>query len=120
MTSFDYETLLSLEEKVSVIWNIDGYELAYLNKKGNNIKNSLELSSDDESEKETKDIKEGTKIEVPMWLAFELAKRNFVKIEIPKHYSEKFLKKLEIGAEEANIHEHSPYFYQIGFELSDL
>jgi hypothetical protein len=69
------DDIFVLEEKVFVTWLIDGYKLGYLNKT---------LKKKKEDEQEEKDILTGTKMELPLWLALELAKRNFVEIEIPR------------------------------------
>ena len=77
----DINEILVQEEKVSVTWLIDGFELGYLNKRK---KEKRKQEDDEEEEEEEKDAIIGTKMELPLWLALELAKRNFVEIEIPK------------------------------------
>eukprot|EP01080_Neovahlkampfia_damariscottae_P005083 gene5083-8683_t len=108
------DTILTEEEKVTVIWLIDGFELSFLNKR----KKEKRKEAVDEEEEEEKDIIQGTKMELPLWLALELAKRNFVEIEIPKFYGQKFLNGLIIGATEANLRENSPNYYKVGMLLS--
>ncbi len=86
------------------IFKLDCYELDFLRKKS--------LDSDEEdSNDELKDLKEGSKIFLPFWLAKELISRNIIQAEIPKKYSTKNLKSyfffnlkvIDAGPEEVDL-----------------
>ncbi len=65
------------EEKIPSVFNTDGINLGYL-----------------DPSSQSDDLTSGTQVDLPFWLARSLAdpspQRNFVNIQIPKHYNERF------------------------------
>lgn len=125
---------------------MDAFELGYLKPTQSSLLDSSieeigESSSDEESSKDeiasedsddesldmkksksssNQDLKKDTKVLLPLWLANVLGTRNFVELELPVHYGQKFLKSLEADADHVNLAVHSPYYYEIGIQLATL
>ncbi|KAG8238747.1 hypothetical protein J437_LFUL018575 [Ladona fulva] len=77
-------------------------------------KSFLDPSSDDE------DIKTGTTLELPYWLARALCNRNrsIVSVNIPRIYKEAYREILKAEASVVDLHRLCVYFYEFGSYLS--
>ncbi|KAM3870707.1 DNA replication complex GINS protein PSF3 [Diretmus argenteus] len=73
----------------------------------------LERSSD------TRDIPEGTKMELPLWLAKGLyeRKRRVVSVELPKVYKEGWRTVFNADPTVVDLHKMGPYYYGLGSQL---
>ncbi|XP_036360071.1 DNA replication complex GINS protein PSF3-like isoform X2 [Octopus sinensis] len=73
----------------------------------------LDPSSDE------KDIKPGTKLEFPFWLAQALCsqKRHIISVELPKPYRIGYREVMMADASVVNLHKLGPYFYDLGCKL---
>lgn len=68
----------------------------------------------------TADLPERSKVELPLWLVQALKAREFVQIELPQVYKEKYREKCEAGAECLNFNRRAPFFYDVGSQHSEL
>ncbi|XP_012532485.1 DNA replication complex GINS protein PSF3 isoform X2 [Monomorium pharaonis] len=73
----------------------------------------LDLSS------ESKDLKPGTKLELPLWLAQPLnkARESYVNIDIPKTYKDGYREILLADACTVELNKWNPYYYELGMYL---
>ncbi|XP_075994888.1 DNA replication complex GINS protein PSF3 [Genypterus blacodes] len=73
----------------------------------------LEKSSD------TQDIPEGTKMELPLWLAKGLyeRKRKVLSVELPKVYREGWRTVFNADANVVDLHKMGPYYYGLGSQM---
>ncbi|MBN3298195.1 DNA replication complex GINS protein PSF3 [Amia ocellicauda] len=73
----------------------------------------LEKSSD------TRDIPEGTKMEMPLWLAKGLydRKRRVVSVDLPKVYREGWRTVFSADPNVVDLHKMGPYYYGLGSQL---
>ena len=93
---YDIDSILSEEERVPSIFNVDGVQLGF-----------LDPSSFDD------DLKKDTNIELPFWLCKTLQSKGMVNIESPKFYKHKFLEHMEADPSVVNLREKSPYYYEV-------
>ncbi|XP_039274268.1 DNA replication complex GINS protein PSF3-like [Styela clava] len=67
-----------------------------------------------------KDITEGTKMDLPLWLASSLGanpKRKLVSVEITKPYREVYREILKADASVVDLHKLGPYYYAMGQQM---
>ncbi|XP_046662610.1 DNA replication complex GINS protein PSF3 [Homalodisca vitripennis] len=69
---------------------------------------------------ETKDMEQGTVLELPYWIVKTLSNRevNVVEVEPPKVYKENYRDILKADANVVDLHKMSKFFYQFGKLLS--
>ncbi|XP_034944077.1 DNA replication complex GINS protein PSF3 [Chelonus insularis] len=68
------------------------------------------------------DLKKGTKLELPFWLAQSLhcRRRPIVSVEIPKVYKESYREILEADACAVTLSKWNPYYYELGMLVAQL
>lgn len=64
-------------------------------------------------------LPEGSRVELPMWLATELSTKGMVDVEMPKHFGPKMREELQ-SSSDINVRDFSPYFFDVGLKLSKL
>jgi GINS complex subunit 3 len=84
------------EERVPSTFTIDAVNLGH-----------LDPSSIDE------DLQQGTKVELPFWLAKALASKNMVAVELPKCYGHTFLNHMRADPSVINLRDKSPFYYEV-------
>jgi hypothetical protein len=122
MTHLSFSELLSLEEKILCRFNSDAFDLGFLRKQ-DGIKESQTLNDSQSSQQpkqEYDDIKEGTKVILPLWAAEQFIRDDVVSPEMPKHFAGTFLNGLKVGGEQINLAENSPYYYQNGMKCAEM
>ncbi|KAK3422618.1 probable DNA replication complex GINS protein PSF3 [Eucalyptus grandis] len=99
---YDVDDIIAEEEPVSVVFQ----------KPANGV------GIDPSAEKNCVD--QGSKVELPFWLANELCQRNAVSVLVPPCFDEKT--RLEIQADPAcvDLRSRSPYFYEFGCKLAPI
>lgn len=99
---YDMDDIISMQEKVPVQFERPCYRLGF-----------LDVSSADQH------IKQGTKMEVPCWLAFGLCtqKHKITSVELPKTYNESHREIYKADALVLDLHKFGPYFYKFGMKL---
>jgi len=75
---------------------------------------AFDPSCDDE------DLKEGAKLEIPLWLTKDLAARGMIKVERPSYYGPRVKNDLQADPRCVNLGEKSPYFYDVGLRLLEV
>ncbi|XP_015918450.2 DNA replication complex GINS protein PSF3 [Parasteatoda tepidariorum] len=65
----------------------------------------------------TADLAQGTKLEIPLWMAQALQSRRIISIDLPKVYKEGYRKILNADATIVDLHKMGPYFYHFGLYL---
>ncbi|KAK9820298.1 hypothetical protein WJX72_008713 [[Myrmecia] bisecta] len=73
---------------------------------------ALDPSSDD------KNLKQGSKVDIPLWMVPVLAQRNMLRVRVPRFYGEKMRVKMQLGAGCEDLRIRCPYFYDVGCTLS--
>jgi len=101
---WDMDDVLAEEEKINVKFTHGSYQNSSLDP---NLPNNI-------------DIEEGQTMEIPIWLAFALARTEIVEIEIPRFYKEQFKKTLEADPNVINLRDKSSYYYEIGLKLIEF
>ncbi|KAK0180941.1 hypothetical protein PV327_003270 [Microctonus hyperodae] len=71
---------------------------------------------------ESEDLKAGTKLECPFWLAQSLScrRRPIVSIEIPKYYKEGYREILQADGCVVMLSKWNPFYYELGMLLTQL
>ncbi len=64
-------------------------------------------------------LKEGSRIDLPLWLADALSKKGIVEIEIPKHFGPKVRDELS-SSSTLNLRDFSHYFFEIGLNFGRI
>jgi len=64
------------------------------------------------------DIQEGTKLELPFWLAKDFYSQGLVTIETPKGYNQVYREILEADSNIVNLHKLCPNYYKFGTHLA--
>ena len=103
MSYLDIHTLLCDEERIPCTFIHDSVKLGHLDPSA-----------------EEKDIAADTRVDMPIWLGEELAKRNIVRINAPKHFGTKMRDEMRAGATSINLRDFSFYFFDVGLTLSRL
>eukprot|EP00891_Asterochloris_glomerata_P004344 jgi/Astpho2/4344/e_gw1.00065.44.1_t len=75
---------------------------------------ALDPSSDHE------DLREGTAVELPLWLLPRFTCENWVHVKLPRWFGRKMQRKLEAGAGCEDLRTRCPYFYTVAEQLSAL
>ncbi|KAI8871635.1 GINS complex subunit Psf3, partial [Ramicandelaber brevisporus] len=65
-------------------------------------------------------LPKGTKVELPFWLASNLAFPEYVSVDLPSTYSKKTRNKLNASFISVNFHSLCPYYYRLGVKLADM
>merc|ERR1712193_42287 len=99
---YDLDDIISMQEKVPVEFELPCYRLGF-----------LDISSTEEH------IKQGTKMEIPCWLAYGLLsrRRHIASVELPKTYNESYRDIYKADALVLDLHKLGPYFYRFGMKL---
>ena len=106
---YDIEQILATEERVPVTFNCDAQGLGYL-------VHGVE-----------EDLTEGTRLELPFWLADALVKQNngiqqnkggVVSINMPRYYSQKYRNHLKSNPTSVDLRSVCQVYYQLGMRLS--
>lgn len=101
MSYLDIDLILSEEERIPCVFNLDAEGLG-----------SLDASV------ESEDLPSGSRVELPLWLAESLFKKSMVKTELPKHYGQKMRDEILAGALNIDLKSFSYYFFEVGIKLS--
>ena len=99
---YDLDDIITMQEKVPVQFELPCYRLGF-----------LDPSTSEEH------LQQGTKIEVPCWLAFELCTRRrlIASVELPQIYNESFRQIFKADPNVLDLHRLGPYFYNFGFKM---
>lgn len=121
MTSETYSQLLAMNEIVQCRVTRDIHGLGYMRKQ-ESVKGKMDAINplSQESGPQSKDLEEDSKVEIPLWLAKAWNERQIVEIDLPRHYTGKFLTGLKVGGDHVNLSEQSPYYYSNGVECAKL
>jgi GINS complex subunit 3 len=99
---YDVDSILASEERVPVTFNCDAVGLGYLG-----------AGSGKEE-----DIAEGTRMELPFWLADRLIRKKIVSINLPKYYSQKYRNYLKADPQSIDVRSACPVYYTLGMRLA--
>ncbi|KAM9956868.1 hypothetical protein ACTFIR_003603 [Dictyostelium discoideum] len=102
MSYFDINDILAEEQKITCNFFYDAYNLG-----------QLEEGSRDP------DMKKGSKVDLPYWMALALAKSNFVSVIMPPEYQDEYKNKLIADPNVISMRLF-PYYDKIGVQLSDF
>ena len=99
---YDIDAILAEEERTPVVFNVDGLNLGYL-----------------DHETTDEDITEGTKLELPFWMAESLSARKYTSVDTPKCYGHGFRSALRADPSPSvvDLRQRSPYYFQLGVKL---
>jgi len=100
---YDVDDILAEAEAVPVTWRHNAYGLGY-----------LDVRSDEE------DLKTGSLVELPYWLACVMHRRQHVQIEQPSCFGNKFRTGLLADPTVVNLQDKCPYWYELGLKLALL
>lgn len=103
MNYYDLDEILSEEIKIPITFIEDAINLGYLNTTGI-----------------SEDIKAGTQLELPYWLAIELYDKNLIEINYPNYYGDKYRQALRSDTVKINLRELCPYYFNIGKNIGLL
>ncbi|KAL0107810.1 hypothetical protein PUN28_014826 [Cardiocondyla obscurior] len=67
---------------------------------------------------ESEDLKQGTKLEFPLWSAQQLNEKSVVTVDIPKTYKKGYREILLADACTVVLNKWNPYYYELGMYLS--
>lgn len=95
--------IMALGQKVTCKFVVNCYGLGFIDPSGDST-----------------DVAEGTKLELPLWMAKVLQGRHIIEIEVPKSYSETFKEQVEADAMTLDFHRHGPNYYTFGKHLVSM
>jgi len=98
---YDVHSVLAEDEKAQVHFNTDVYQLGFLDNGAGR-----------------RDIAQGSKVELPIWLGLALGAGNFVDLQLPMMFQGRFLLSLLADPPVMNLRDKSPYYYEVGAQLS--
>ncbi|KAI9176174.1 DNA replication protein [Blastocladiella emersonii ATCC 22665] len=91
---YDLDSILAEQQAIPATFRIQVPGMGYL-----------------EGSEESEDILQGTKINVPLWLAELLSVENYIETDLPKAFSEPVLRALRASASKVDVHALSPYYF---------
>ena len=100
MSYLDIDEILCEEERVPCTFMLTAVGLGHL-----------------DTSVEGNDLPEQTRIELPLWLATQLHRKDMALMELPRHFERKMRDEILAGAENINLKEFSYYFYEVGSRL---
>jgi GINS complex subunit 3 len=100
---YDIEDILAGEERIKCTFLTDAADCAFLDP------SCLQ-----------DDLKSGTKVELPLWLAETLVNRGDVNMEIPVYLSTRFRRMIQAGPASVNLREFSVYFFEVAKHILPL
>nr|CCA25778.1 conserved hypothetical protein [Albugo laibachii Nc14] len=100
---YSIHEILAGEERVNCTFQTDAQECAYLDP------SSL-----------GDDIKAGSEVDLPLWLATTLIRRDDVNVQVPQYFTRRFSRMLKAGPSAVNLSNQCFYLYQVGKELLPL
>lgn len=103
MRFLDIDLILSEDERIPCKFTVDVSDLGHL-----------------DSANEDDDLPEGSRVELPLWLAKFFAATNVVELELPKHYGSKMRDAIMAGAAPINLKDFSHYYFDVGLQLSTI
>lgn len=65
-------------------------------------------------------LKEGTKLDLPLYLVEFLAPQEYIDFDFPKYFDRRVQNSLKAGSESINLRQLNPYFYAVAERLVDL
>jgi GINS complex subunit 3 len=98
----DLDAVLSQEERIPCIFQYDAQGLGFLDPMN-----------------ERTNLSQGAKVELPLYMAKELAKRSIVEMELPKHFDRRMRDNIAASALNINLKEFSPYFFEVGMDIAE-
>ncbi len=99
----DLDRILSEEERIPCVFEESGAQgLGFLDNTG-----------------EHESLQQGARVELPLWMALKLHDKNYVEMELPKHYQKKMRDSINAGAESINLKEYSPYYFEVGMKIAE-
>ena len=96
----DIDDILAESERISCEFTTDLFGLGI-----------LDPSTD------SKSISEGTKLELPLWLAKDLYQKGWINVDTPKGYNEAYRELLNADPTVVDLHKLGPNFYKFGEKL---
>lgn len=69
---------------------------------------------------ETNSVEQGSKVELPFWLANELHLRQAVSINVPPCFDQKTRKEIQADAACVDLKNRCPHFYELGCRIAPL
>lgn len=95
--------LLAEEELVPCVMKIDGAGLGH-----------MQAGSHDA------DLAKGADVQLPLWLALALAKKNMVTVNLPEQYGARVRQDLDAGAASIDLQLYSRNFFVVGLEVAKV
>jgi hypothetical protein len=65
-------------------------------------------------------LKQGTKLELPFWMAQALARRKHVIVDLPNVFGSRFKSTLIADPTVVNLADRCPYYYELGIKFAEL
>eukprot|EP01135_Chromosphaera_perkinsii_P007619 Nk52_evm75s914 gene=Nk52_evmTU75s914 len=105
MTSnyYDLNAILAEELSVGCTFRISASNLGHFDQGSDNIH-----------------LEEGTNVELPLWLASILRKRNMVDMDTPNIFGPKYRASLKADASTVDLHSWCPHYYDVGMKIANL
>ncbi|KAG8190256.1 hypothetical protein JTE90_001340 [Oedothorax gibbosus] len=97
---FSIDDILATNERIPCRFEVGVHKLGFL----------------DPSSGDT-DLAQGTKLEIPLWMAQALQSRRIISTEVPRVYREAYRHILNADASVVNLNKMGPYFYHFGLYL---
>eukprot|EP00033_Pygsuia_biforma_P004335 GCRY01004751.1.p1 GENE.GCRY01004751.1~~GCRY01004751.1.p1 ORF type:complete len:188 (-),score=15.38 GCRY01004751.1:76-639(-) len=99
---YDLESCLCEEEKASVTFQTDVYDMGHLAKSSMN-----------------QDIHQNDKLELSLWLVEQLYQKGLVSLDLPYYLGGKFRDALQAGAAIVSMKERCPFYYTLGLRFDE-
>ncbi|CAN6460093.1 unnamed protein product [Victoria cruziana] len=100
---YEIDDIIMGEELVSVVFRV-----------GANGVGVLDPGSDSNS------VEQGAKVDLPLWLAYELYLRQAVTLNVPPAFNQKTRKEIQADPACVDLRSRCPYFYEVGSKISPL
>jgi GINS complex subunit 3 len=99
------EEFLAEEEQVLSRFDCDGKGLAYL---------------DPQADPKEEDIQKGKEVKLPLWLALNLAEKDYLHIDAPLYLKSAYKDTMKADPTSVNLKERSSYLYETGKTLQNF
>lgn len=100
---FDIDAILVEDERVPCVFNTSAFNLGHL-----------------DPGKGDKDLQEGSRIPLPLWMGGHLARKNYVLLNLPQHYGATMRSRLSADAASVPVRDRSAHYFEVGMRLCSL
>jgi hypothetical protein len=120
MAFFDLTEIMEEEERMPCIFRRAAKHVGFLDASRGEEVRQLAVVFPCNATRCAQDIEETARVELPIWLARELAERNMVTVDLPRGFGTRFRQQLIADASTVSLRERSPHFFRLCIHAAQI